>query len=518
MSEQEQSQKPRSERLLKQRLLCCDHAKDLIVSAERILSGDPPKPNIAFHLILLALEEIGKSGLLTSREVSKENRSVGWIEKHLDDHGFKLLWGLWSPTFSTNHEVDPAKFQQLKEFSEKAHQQRLAGLYVDTEADEGGLTAPSDAVSLEDATSLLAVAKQNLELTLAEDSPDLEVPDELSHWFWEVISDDTKRQRLFSASFIAKYSEFKGNARAWISWAKEEFAKIKQQEQELLAAELSRVTDGNAPWKNRWRLNMRVFCISHSIRQSVLNAWNDQVPVAKLKFVTSGEIRLELTLSDHIKISDVIPSGQPMSKMLLAALNAGSAGYFWHELPKTTAQYFEKIEDLENPQMKVESSGGFDLKRQWLSAENGGRLTLLQEKFLDNAAKCALMFMQMKEEDAAPIFGPYLSGMTIWGKSDAFLSLDQQAFLTFTTALQNALKHFGDWDGEKESLISSLHKALAEMVPEEKHRNIMFRHLLEPPKPPQEMQEYTVSAKRLVDLYLTQTAHRQWNIGKAPSP
>ena len=38
-----------------------------------------------------------------------------------------------------------------------------------------------------------------------------------------------------------------------------------------------------------------------------------------------------------------------MSKLILAALNAGTAGYFWHERSQTTAEYFEKVEDLEHP-------------------------------------------------------------------------------------------------------------------------------------------------------------------------
>ena len=53
-------------------------------------------------------------------------------------------------------------------------------------------------------------------------------------WFWDVIVDADMQRRLFSVPFIAKYTELNGDARVWIQWAKEEFEKIRQQEQALL--------------------------------------------------------------------------------------------------------------------------------------------------------------------------------------------------------------------------------------------------------------------------------------------
>jgi hypothetical protein len=295
----------------------------------------------------------------------------------LDDHAFKLLWGLWSPSFKSSRAVDPEKFQELQEFSRRAHQQRLAGLYVDTDADAEGIYAPKDAVNFAEVTALLAVAKQNLQHISAGPSPDVEAPNDLLQYFWDVIADTDMQRRLFSLSFIEKYKELGGDARAWIQWAKDEFEKIKQQEQAFLAAELSRIVEEGAPRKKRWRLKMRVFCISHSIHAKVLNAWNKGMPSAKLHFVNNGEILLELILGDQFKISEVYLAGQSMSKLILASLNAGTAGYFWHERPKTSAEYFERVEDLANPDMATQLSGGFDLQRQWLDPAKGRKLTKL---------------------------------------------------------------------------------------------------------------------------------------------
>lgn len=510
MSSQENFAKPRSERLLKLRAICCEHAYDLIDAAHRTLSGDRPIPNIAFHLILLALEEIGKAALVTAREVSAGKRDVAWIDKRIEDHIYKLLWGLWSPAMRISKEIDPEKFRQLQEFSEKAHQQRLAGLYVDVTGNEKDLAIPKDAVTIEETASLLEIAKQNLQHLINEASPDVEAPDELSQWFWDVMADEHKQKRLFSISFLAKYEELKGNVRDWISWAKEEFEKIRQEEQALLSAEMNRAIDDNAEPKERWRLKMRIYCISHTIRQKMFGVWNESVPLAKLHYVNNEEMLLELTLGDRNKAQDVQAAGQSFSKLLLAALNIGTAGYFWHEIPKKSAKYFESIEDLENPRMKLEPAGGYDLQRQWLTGDNGRRLTVLEDKYLNNAAICAVVFAQMKEEDAAPIFGPYLQGLTLLGKSDAFLSLDLQTLQAFHIALEKALTYYGDWDGKPENLIAALHRVFTEIMPEEEHREIIFKYLKEPPKTVQELQEHAVSAKRVVDLYLTQTAHRLW--------
>ena len=52
-----------------QRRRCLDHAGNLIAAAERVLADDNAYPNIAYHLAILAMEEIGKAGMLASRAV-----------------------------------------------------------------------------------------------------------------------------------------------------------------------------------------------------------------------------------------------------------------------------------------------------------------------------------------------------------------------------------------------------------------------------------------------------------------
>jgi AbiV family abortive infection protein len=121
----QQAEPSRSKRLLAKRQACFEHAGDLIKAAERMLSEAPSLPNIAFHLTLLAIEEMGKAGLISSREVAAGNRDTAWIDKRLEDHTFKLLWGLWTPEMHAAAKVSPERFEQLKQFAQKAHVQRL---------------------------------------------------------------------------------------------------------------------------------------------------------------------------------------------------------------------------------------------------------------------------------------------------------------------------------------------------------------------------------------------------------
>jgi AbiV family abortive infection protein len=506
--EHNKPEKPRSERLLATRALCFDHARDLIEAAERLLLEARPLANISFHLVLLAIEEMGKAGLITSREVSTGNRDTSWIDKRLDDHAFKLLWGLWSQAFHDSREFDPGKFRQLKEFSERAHVQRLAGLYVEAHPENDANVAPRDAVSLQETEALLDIAKQNLGLFLAENSPDIDTEDNLLKWFWETVEDGTKRLRLFSAPFAAKYTEFKDSPREWLRWAQNEFARIKDEEEALLKAELSRTASKTLGSISRWRLNVRLYCASHSIRPKVLNAWNENVPLAKLKFINSGELLLELTLGDHVNIGSVFDAGLSLSKLITACLSIGTAGYFWFELPTPSANYFEKIEDLANPHMKLDIDNNDDLQRHWLLEGPRRKLTVLEDSNLQHAAKCAIAFGPMRDAEAEPIFGAYLTGLTLLGKSDIHMSLDAQALAAFDAALRNSLKYFEDWDGEATSLLPTLHRLFSDVIPEPGNRDKIFGYFGVAPKSVREIQDYAVSAKRVVDLYLVIVANR----------
>jgi hypothetical protein len=223
-----------------------------------------------------------------------------------------------------------------------------------------------------------------------------------------------------------------------------------------------------------------------------------------------------LTLGDHINLADIHNSGMSLSKLIICCLSIGTAGFFWYEMPPPSTGYFEKIDDLANPGMKLDIAKGFDLQRHLLG-DDKRTLTVLEDTYLENAAKCAVAFGPMPDAEAAPIFGAYLHGLTMLGKSDMHLSLDNHAFAAFDAALRNALKHFGDWDGDAAILVPTLHRVLSDVLPNAEHRGSILAHLLSPPNSHEEMQNYTIAAKRVVVLYLVIVAHRLWekNVAQA---
>ena len=158
----------------------------------------------------------------------------------------------------------------------------MAGLYVDY-AEDSALAPPRQAVRLEHATSLLKLAKARLELEEARGSPVRDESAEELEWYFATVSGEIGQKRLFSPLFIQKHQEFGGDTRAWVRWARSEFDKIEEAEKEQLRRELSRQASEPGKGKPKWLMKIRVQTPSHSLRQKILNFWNDRIDAVKLR-------------------------------------------------------------------------------------------------------------------------------------------------------------------------------------------------------------------------------------------
>ena len=319
-------------RYLEQRRLCLDHASDLIAGAERVLGNDNAHPNIAYHLAILAMEEIGKAGMLASCAVVGAALHGERLERRLGDHVFKLMWAVWSPSMSDG-KIDPKDFEDARQFAQSTHARRIAGLYVD-HTDDNSSVPPGEAVLLDHATSILNLAKARLALELEREAL---VPDERNEeleWYLDTLSDGVGKERLFSRPFIQKHEEFGGDTRAWLRWAREEFAKIAAEEQEHLQRELSRQTGESGEGKPKWLMKVRLQTPSHSLRQKALNYWNDRMEAVKLQLAGNkkNELLLEMTINDSVTLDRLFDAGLSLSKLYIAMLNIGTCGFFWYEL------------------------------------------------------------------------------------------------------------------------------------------------------------------------------------------
>lgn len=498
---------------LEQRRLCLDHAGDLVASAQRVLGNDNAYPNIAYHLAILAMEEIGKAGMLASRATIGAALDGKWLERRLDDHVFKLMWAMWSPSMSDG-KIDPKNFDAARQFAESTHARRIAGLYVDHTADNTS-APPREAVLLDHATSILNLAKANLALELERGAP---VPDERNEeleWYLDTLSDDFGKKRLFSPPFIQKHEEFKGDTRAWIRWARDEFAKIVAEEQAHLQQELSRQAGESGEGNPKWVMKIRLHTPSHSLRQKALNFWNSRMEAVKLKLIGNkkNELLLEMTISDGVTLDRLFDAGLSRSKLYIAMLNIGTAGFFWYELSSQAEIYYESIQDLDAPHLEPCVSRVHGLLNEWAEARSNGikrQRVALEDAHLANSMMCLAAFGPMSDEDAAPIFGQYLNGLVLLSKTDLHLSVGNSARDAFLNSLRRAMLRFGDWDGNDTRLITALHSVIEPIIPEEADRNQLFERLEGKPTD-EEALSSAVSAKRVADLYLVIVAKRRWS-------
>lgn len=399
----------------KQRTHCLEHAADLIASAERVLGADSGYANVAYHLAILALEEVGKAGMLAAREISGSRREEGWIDKRLDDHTGKLLWAVWSPSLSGG-KISPQDFEDARKFAENTHRRRLAGLYVDHTANSMA-APPKEAVRLEQATSLIGLAKARRELEeLSTRSVDASDGRAELEWFLATVNDEVGQKRLFSKRFIDMHEELRGDTRAWVRWAQSAFAEIEAEETALMQQELNRAANEPGCSRPKWRIRVRLKTSSHSLRQKALNYWNERVRSVALS--TAGpkneDLVLEITINDHIKIDEVFEAGLAASKLHIAMLNIGSAGFFWYEMSGQSRQYFESIQDLDAPHMSLSIEKGGGLTTAWSQVLPGGKTAqrqALEEAHLGNAIRCLAAFGPWSDKDAEPVFGPNLQAL-----------------------------------------------------------------------------------------------------------
>jgi hypothetical protein len=113
----------------------------------------------------------------------------------------------------------------------------------------------------------------------------------------------------------------------------------------------------------------------------------------------------------------------------------------------------------------------------------------------------------MPNEEAEPIFGQYLQGLTLLSKTDLHFLVASQARDAFVTALCRALVKFGDMTSETDDPLPVLHRVMRPIIPDEEHRNQIFLPLQTAGK---ESVGDALNAKRSVDLYLALVARRLW--------
>jgi len=447
---------------------CLSNASDLVRAAKRILI-DEKLPNISYNLAVLALEEIGKSTLIVMGHMADRRGDAMWnADTSYDDHIKKLFWAMWGPQIG-REKITPEQIQSLQGLSRRIHNTRLLALYVDSDANSQRL--PREVVSNDEAQNLINMASARLEMEKLQEFTELKDNDfETLNWFLVATSDQEKRNLIFGGKSMEKLAEL-GTTKKWVDWLKKEFDKAEEEAKQAVSRELQRRSStGVAGLQEKWKIRIRLFSNSHSIRAKSLNKWNELGSWIRLYPVTGKKDQLiaEFTLPQNVPLAGLWWAAWGAARRFVVALNIGTFGCFWWYVPEHISRFYEKVTDLENKDMEVRLERNPVLKLDWKHAA-------LSEAELQNTALCFAMLPGDNDSKLGQSMGAYITGLAFLNKSDIHLQFEPNCYELFYKSVKLGMTHFADGDG-KEHFPDSFAKLLQSfnIGPEEieKHRAI----------------------------------------------
>lgn len=473
---------------------CRKHAADLLKGAHALVEAR--LPHLAYHLAALAIEEIGRAFLLRSQLLGPED-SQSNLDKKFDDHVAKLMWGLWLPAFASATEEN-RRFEDARKLAMNIHQTRLAGLYVnvDAVAKDG---PPIRRITKKRADDLIRLAEARLALQKdLKDEGDLGVSKDDLAYLWGLRHDEQTRWAWNKESF-KKLREL-GDMRAWVAWIREREDEARKLGQEMLRQEMQRQQPtGDEAAEPKWRFKIRLHSPSHSVRQKALNVWNAPSHVLTLGAVSGhpNEMLVTINVPKGVHLTNVYRYAWGLARQFVTALCIGSTGFFWWEAEHDPDVFYEEVEDLEQPKLKVSISRNPSLRVTWRQRDT--------IKDVD-VGRMALVFYaigQLPRERMEPIFGRYVAGLTFLAKSNAHFAFERDTFASFQAALRNAITEYGDWDGESGTFVSKLSDGLCRffedgVVPEE----LVELARRDPGAAPVPTLDQAAMMKLICDLYL----------------
>lgn len=425
---------------------CLGNAEALLDTARDCRAKNENRNHIAFHLAVLALEEVGKVSMFLAKIVyhihEEEAESAGpRFSDELADHKKKLFWAMMVPG-TDKGIISPEDFTRLKEIANDIHVRRITSLYVDID-DAASQTDISD----DELTHILKLTQALLDLEKLKDIRELDADaQQLLDWFMEGLSDEQLQPFLLSEQSRLKLAELSGDSRKWMTWLREEISAGEAKTKELMEKEINRLAPtGVLANKPKWRVKIKLHTLSHSIRHKELNTWNEQVKWIKLRPTPKKtELLVEFLLPAKFPVTELWQTGIQICGMFAISLNIATVGYFWWYLPEFVTTFYEEMVDLET-NARLTATHKEPVMGSW-------KRTALKAAQL-NIAGMIMTYLGMwatKEQSLA--CSRYMNGIAHLSKNDVFGDFTGQAFLDFAQAFRIAFASYGDWDGVPESL------------------------------------------------------------------
>jgi AbiV family abortive infection protein len=429
---------------------CFANARDLLRAAKCVLD-DEKLPNVAFHLTLLALEEVGKAALLGARGIARsvEDETV-FIDNRLDDHVFKLFWALWTPNFARG-KVSKDEIESLRGMVRTMHDDRLAALYVSSDHTENGQVLQR--ISEERARTVIGLAEARLDMESSRDWQAIDLSaGSVMRWFLDAANDPEKRNLIFGQKSFDKLAEL-GQMRDWMNWLKEQFDRAEAEGRAHLQRELARVAPDRATrGEDKWQVAVRLYSPAQSIRSSAIKSWNDRPTWIKLSSVHADKqaVEVEFTFGETITMQEIGVAAYRATRLFVAAMNIGSTGFWWWERPDFTGRFYQRLTDLKAPTgMKLDITIHPGPKFEW-------KRDALKENYLTRIAVCLGMASRLDDPVYNAVIEAYFAGLTLIAKSDVHLNFAPRACERLAACLSAAMRHFGDWDGTDEGLPAAI--------------------------------------------------------------
>ncbi|NDF12005.1 MAG: AbiV family abortive infection protein [Proteobacteria bacterium] len=301
---------------------CIKHASDLIEAAEAVFING--KYNLSYHLSVLAIEEIGKANLLLAKHLDKSSpeEKTRWLDKKASDHELKLFWAFWTPAFRSG-TITEKEITQAKDFARNVHNLRMEGLYVNYEA-----KATKDIIRKipkSQARGMIDLAKARIDIEASRKiKPLTKERAQMLDWFVSATADEEQRKFIFSNSSLKELQELKDVIK-WFAWLKKQFEDADKEAQALLEKELRRQKpEEEEKFSPKWKIRTKLICLSHSIRQSALNQWNDHSRgIIKLYEgdKKKGEIIVDIVLPKIVPMQSLWSAGYGHMRRFIIALN-----------------------------------------------------------------------------------------------------------------------------------------------------------------------------------------------------
>lgn len=434
---------------------CLQHATDLVRAARAVQAIR--LPNIAYHLAVLALEEVGKSELIGMEAFSSRGEETReWVARMYEDHVRKLFFALWGPSFG-REKITRGQIESFRGMAKRMHEMRLAGLYFDPAHDHR--CTPRDIVTAEEAETLMRMAEVRIAMEQTRYVElDKATADDIS-WFAIATKDPVNRNAILGSKSMDKLSELR-EARLWIHWLREQFEEAERRGREAAERELRRPEPSeDEALEPKWKLKVRFHTNSHSIRPKALNWWNGVSDWIKLASAgdKKNELIAEFALPKAVSLDSLWWAGWGASRKFVVALNIASMGYFWWYVPEHVSRFYETLVDVEtSDRLSVERSP--ILRLDW-------HRDALTEEDLKRAALCMGMLPGPRPEEKHEPFDHYIAGLAFLSKNDIHMQFERSAFEQFYKALKSGMRVYGDWDGVS-PFIKAFDAIMCEVMPE----------------------------------------------------